>query len=106
ERRGFAHLYLAHHADDQAETVLFHLLRGSGSAGLGGMRPCSLRGSLTIHRPLLGTWREEIDAYVTAHALRHCDDPSNADLQHTRNRMRHEMIPFLEKTLGRNVRAA
>lgn len=99
-------LYLAHHADDQAETLLFNLLRGSGAAGLRGMRPTSQRGRLTIHRPLLGTWREEIDRYVAAHVLRHCEDPSNADLLHTRNRTRHEIIPFLEKSLGRNVRSA
>ncbi len=105
-RRECPRLYLAHHADDQAETLLFNLLRGSGAAGLGGMRPASQRGALTLHRPLLGTWREEIDRYVAAHALRHCEDPTNRDLLHTRNRMRHEIIPFLEKTLGRNVRAA
>jgi tRNA(Ile)-lysidine synthase len=105
-RRACPHLYLAHHADDQAETFLFNLLRGSGSAGLGGMRPVSERGELVIHRPLLGTWREEIDRYVAARDLRHCEDPTNRDLQHTRNRMRHEIIPYLEKTLGRNVRAA
>jgi tRNA(Ile)-lysidine synthase len=105
-RRGCAHLYLAHHADDQAETCLFNLLRGAGSAGLGGMRRISQRGALTIHRPLLGTWRDEIDRYLTAHTLRHCEDPTNRDLQHTRNRMRHEIIPYLEKTLGRNVRSA
>lgn len=105
-RRECPHLYLAHHADDQAETLLFNLLRGSGVAGLCGMSPTSQRGALVLHRPLLGTWREEIDRYVVAQALRHCEDPTNLDLQHTRNRMRHEIIPFLEKTLGRNVRAA
>jgi tRNA(Ile)-lysidine synthase len=105
-RRDCAHLYLAHHADDQAETLLFNLLRGSGTAGLCGMRPTSRRGALTLHRPLLGTWREEIDRYVDAHALRHCEDPTNLDLRHTRNRMRHEIIPFLEKALERNVRSA
>jgi tRNA(Ile)-lysidine synthetase-like protein len=105
-RRECPRLYLAHHADDQAETFLFNLLRGSGSAGLGAMRPVSQRGALIVHRPLLGTWRDEIDRYVAAHALRHCEDPTNRDLQHTRNRMRHEIIPYLEKTLGRNVRAA
>jgi tRNA(Ile)-lysidine synthase len=105
-RRDCPHLYLAHHADDQAETLLFNLLRGSGAAGLCGMRPTSHHGDLILHRPLLGTWREEIDRYVAAHALRHCDDPSNQDLQHTRNRMRHEIVPFLEESLGRNVRRA
>jgi tRNA(Ile)-lysidine synthetase-like protein len=104
-RCGCAHLYLAHHADDQAETFLFNLLRGSGSAGLGAMRAVSQREGLTVHRPLLGVWREEIDDYVAAHALRYCDDPTNRELQHTRNRMRHEILPGLEAALGRKVRA-
>ena len=102
--RGVRRLFLAHHADDQVETFLFNLLRGSGAAGLGAMRASSMRGDLVIVRPLLGVWREEIDRYVAAHGLEFCEDASNADPRHTRNRVRHEILPLLAKAFGREVR--
>ena len=103
-------LFLAHHADDQAETFLFNLFRGSAATGLAGMRPLTTRtvGSVTLQiaRPLLGLWREEIDAYIAAHAIAFREDASNADSRHTRNRMRHEIIPAIERALGRDIRRA
>lgn len=109
-KRKCARLFLAHHADDQVETLLFNLLRGSGAAGLGGMSACTtrtIRGvALTIHRPLLGVWREEIDAYVAAHAIEFREDASNVDPRHTRNRLRHELLPAIERAFGRDVRRA
>ena len=60
--------------------------------------------TLQIARPLLGTWREEIDAYIAAHAIAFREDASNTDPRHTRNRMRHEIIPAIERTLGRDIR--
>ena len=103
-------LFLAQHADDQVETLLFNLFRGSAAAGLAAMRPLSTRtiGGMTLHiaRPLLGMWREEIDAYISAHALAFCEDPSNADPRHTRNRLRHEIIPAIERAFGRDIRRA
>ena len=103
-------LFLAHHADDQAETFLFNLFRGSAAAGLAAMRPLATRtvGSVTLQiaRPLLGMWREKIDAYIAAHALAFSEDASNADPRHTRNRMRHEIIPAIERALGRDIRRA
>lgn len=106
KKRGVRRLFLAHHADDQVETFLFNLLRGSGAAGLAAMRPSSMRGDLEIVRPLLGVWREEIDGYVAEHGLEFCEDASNADPRHTRNRVRHEIIPLLTSAFGREVRAA
>ncbi|MCE9610926.1 MAG: tRNA lysidine(34) synthetase TilS [Chthoniobacter sp.] len=101
-------LFLAHHADDQVETLLFNLFRGSAAAGLAGMRPLTEREiggvTLQIARPLLGMWREEIDAYIAAHGLAFREDASNTDPHHTRNRLRHEIIPGLERTLGRDIR--
>jgi tRNA(Ile)-lysidine synthase len=101
-------LYLAHHADDQVETFLFRLFRGSGATGLGGMRAQASRQvdgtELMILRPLLGVWREEIDAYIAEHQLTFREDPSNADLHHARNQLRHEVIPGLERTFGREIR--
>jgi tRNA(Ile)-lysidine synthase len=109
-KRGCLTLFLAHHADDQVETLLFNLLRGSGAAGLGGMSPTTTRtiGSttLTIHRPLLGVWREEIDAYLAAHGLAFREDASNTDPRHTRNRLRHTLLPEIERAFGRDVRRA
>jgi len=109
-KRGCARLFLAHHADDQVETLLFNLLRGSGAAGLGGMNAITSRTvagvALTIHRPLLGVWREEIDAYVGAHQFDFREDASNADPRHTRNRLRHELLPAIERAFGRDVRRA
>ena len=104
--RGVRRLFLAHHADDQVETFLFNLLRGSGAAGLGAMRATSMRGELEVLRPLLGVWREEIDRYIAEHRLEFCEDSSNADRRHTRNRVRHEIVPMLTREFGREVRGA
>jgi tRNA(Ile)-lysidine synthase len=109
-RRGCASVYLAHHADDQAETVLWNLLRGSGGSGLRGMRPTSERVfgemALQLLRPLLGTWRSEIEEYVAAHQLSFREDSTNEQLGPTRNRLRRCIIPGLEEQLGRGVRTA
>ena len=59
---------------------------------------------LTIVRPLLGVWRSGIDGYVRKHRLKFREDASNKDLAPLRNRLRHRIIPYLEKTLGRNIR--
>ena len=83
----------AHHAGDQAETVVQHLLRGSGLRGLGGMAP--QRGRYI--RPLLGVTREDIDAYCTRYALAYVEDSSNADVAIQRNRIRHELMPVLKE---------
>ena len=103
-------LFLAHHADDQVETLLFNLFRGTGRAGLGGMSPDSERAvdgvKLRLLRPMLGVWREEIDAYIAAHALKFREDESNRALDFTRNRVRHELLPVLEQVFGRDVRGA
>jgi tRNA(Ile)-lysidine synthase len=101
-------LFLAHHADDQVETFLFNLFRGAAMSGLAAMRPLTTRTidgvRLDISRPLLGVWRAEIDAYVAKHGLAFREDASNTDPRHTRNRLRHELLPAIERALGRDVR--
>ena len=101
-------LFLAHHADDQVETLLFNLFRGSAAAGLAAMRPLTTHtiGSVTLQiaRPLLSMWREEIDAHISKHQLAFREDASNNDPRHTRNRLRHEIIPAIERALGRGIR--
>lgn len=91
-------LLLAHHADDQIETCLFNFLRGSGAAGLGGMKPVAKISGLEILRPLLGITRKEIDAYVRQHKVEYREDASNRDNAHTRNRIR-KLLPAVEKVL-------
>jgi len=92
------------------ETFVFNLFRGTGRAGLGGMRPDSERTiegvRLRLLRPMLSIWREEIDRYVSQNRLKFREDASNVSLAHTRNRIRHELLPVLEKLFGRNVRPA
>jgi tRNA(Ile)-lysidine synthase len=89
---------VAHHADDQAETVLLHLIRGSGLAGLRGMLPVSpLPGApeLMLLRPLLTVSRHDIEAYCATYQLQPVYDQSNADTTYLRNRIRHELLPLL-----------
>lgn len=82
-----------HHRGDQAETVLFHLARGTGLAGLRGIPPRRGR----IIRPMLDTGRGEIEAYLLAHALPCAADATNADPAYSRNRIRHQVLPRLEQ---------
>jgi len=87
-----------HHADDQAETVLMHLMRGAGVGGLRGMRPSApLPGSpeLSLIRPLLGVSRVEIMAYCARLHIPYRDDPTNDDLAYRRNWVRHVALPTL-----------
>jgi tRNA(Ile)-lysidine synthase len=110
---GAAYIALAHNSDDQAETVLLRLLRGTGLSGLRGMQVLSslqadlretlpgdnLEGaqSLVLVRPLLGVSRAEIESYCVARALSPRRDTSNEEAHHTRNRVRHELLPLLER---------
>ena len=107
KRRRCRTIFLAHHADDLVETFLINLLRGAGLTGLAAMREVSTRHigavDLSIVRPLLSVWRSEIDAYVRAHRLKFREDASNKNLSPLRNRIRHRVVPYLEKTLGRNI---
>ncbi len=109
---GAARVAVGHNADDQVETILMHLLRGSGLAGLRGMLPgvdlATLRlnpadlpphpgdSSPQLIRPLLEIWRAEIEAYCREQQLSPRQDYSNQDVTFFRNRLRHELIPYLE----------
>lgn len=104
-RRRCLTIFLAHHADDQVETFLLNLFRGAGGRGMGAMRLRSNFGSLEMVRPLLGAWRSKIDHYVKEHRLKFREDATNEELDARRNRMRHKIIPWLEKQCGRNIRA-
>lgn len=90
-------LALAHHLDDQAETVLLRLLRGAGSAGLGGIAQQRRLAQGMLWRPLLATPRERLRRYADAHALRWLDDPSNADTRFDRNFLRNDVLPLIRQ---------
>jgi tRNA(Ile)-lysidine synthase len=93
---------VAHTLDDQAETLLLRLLRGSGATGLAGMRPLVR----DLVRPLLQVSRPEVLAHLHERGLSWREDPSNADTAHRRNRVRHELLPYLETRFNPRIRAA
>lgn len=95
DRLGSAMLVLAHHRDDQAETVLFRAVRGAGPHGVAGMRSLDLRGPNPVWRPLLAVPRQALEAYARLHALSWVEDPSNQDLRFSRNFLRHAILPSL-----------
>lgn len=94
-------LLLAHHQNDQAETVLLQLLRGSGVAGLSGMPEQRLNNrdgkSITLWRPLLNQSRAELEAYAKQHKLKWVEDPSNQNIRYRRNAIRKVILPRLAK---------
>ena len=97
----------AHTLDDQAETVLMKFLRGAGSRGLAGIYPLVLRSSdkgIRLVRPLLGISRAEIEAYLEALEQPWREDESNLDRRFLRNRVRHDLLPLLEREYNPNVR--
>jgi tRNA(Ile)-lysidine synthase len=101
-RRGAVAVLLAHSRDDQAESVLLGLARGSGPRSLAGMAEC--RGP--YRRPLLGVGRATLRAACEALGLRPWDDPQNADPAYARARVRHQALPALEAALGPGVAEA
>ncbi len=105
-KHGCHRLLLAHHADDQIETILHNFLRGTGAAGLGGMKPVARFGPLEIHRPLLAVRRAEIEKYAASRRIVFREDATNASIQPTRNRLRHEILPVLARAFGDSVHDA
>lgn len=94
-----------HQADDQIETVLFNLFRGSGLAGLSGMNVASNYQKMLLIKPLLKIWRKEIESYCIEKGLSPNIDKSNFTLQYTRNRIRNELIPYLEEYFNDSIKS-
>jgi tRNA(Ile)-lysidine synthase len=92
---------VGHTADDQVETILMHFLRGAGLAGLKGMGASTILAEfdpdIPLVRPILHLWRSETETYCREHGLQPVYDPSNRDETYFRNRLRHSLIPELEK---------
>jgi tRNA(Ile)-lysidine synthase len=101
ERAGATHSATPHHADDQAETVLFRAARGTGIDGLGGIAPLLPSG---LARPLLPFWQRELRRYARRHRLRWRTDQSNFLRGYTRNRIRLDVLPLLEREVAPGAR--
>ena len=115
EKTAHAHKFnkiaLGHTLNDQAETLLMRLLRGSGLEGLAGIPPVRPAQLCQYIRPLIECTREQIEAYAKVHKLRWREDPTNYDTKIVRNKIRHELIPILKEynpnllqSLGRTAR--
>lgn len=89
-------IYLAHHSDDDVETMMFKMIRGCGLTGLTGLKDVITYDGLTIHRPLLKTTKEEIYHYATNHGLSWVTDESNSDTSYSRNYLRNKIIPAIK----------
>lgn len=95
---GGRHVAVAHTADDQAETILHRMLRGTGLAGLGGMADArELVAGVSLVRPMLGLTREDVRGYLAAAGEAWREDPTNTDTRHARNFLRHDVIPRCEQ---------
>lgn len=94
----------AHHMDDQAETVLMHILRGTGPNGLAGMRVSTQMGELRLIRPLLGISRREIISFLKSRRIPYVTDSTNQSVRYLRNKIRHKLIPFLESRFRKDVK--
>ncbi len=104
--RGFSRAAVAHHADDQAETVLMRILRGAGLRGLAGIPPIRELGEkVTVIRPFIEVSRAQIEKYCAQRGLATRTDPTNVDTQYFRNKVRCELLPLLEREYNSNIRA-
>ena len=101
---------LAHHADDQVETCLFNFLRGSGIAGLSGMKPRSKRNvdgtELELLRPLLSTPKAELRGYLKTRKIRFREDATNTIAEASRNKLRIKVLPLIEELLGSSFKGS
>ena len=103
---GCAQVWLAHHADDQVETVLLALSRGAGVSGLAAMPALMTRAQVVFARPLLSVAAQSVRDWLRQQQHAYCDDPSNADCQLTRNRIRHQVLPAFRQAfpaMGKTV---
>ena len=114
---GYSYVSVAHHADDNAETLMLNLVRGTGLKGMSGMKPLSglpysqEDSYIRLMRPLLGFTRKQIEGYVFGHDVPYRNDSTNSSVEYRRNSIRHEVFPLLEKmnpsfvrTLNREMR--
>lgn len=102
QETGAGKIATGHHRDDQVETVLFRLMRGTGAQGMAGMAPQNG----DIIRPLIECSRREIEAYCRENAIPFVNDGTNDTLLYTRNKIRHQLIPWMSENINPNVAEA
>ncbi|MBU4343668.1 MAG: tRNA lysidine(34) synthetase TilS [Candidatus Omnitrophica bacterium] len=95
---------VGHTRDDQAETVLMRAIRGAGMAGLGGISPVKDMAGFTVIRPLIELSRKDIEGFIKGSDLKFRHDSTNDEVVFTRNRVRHELIPYIEDKFNSNVK--
>ena len=96
QSEGYDYISVAHHKDDQAESILAHIIRGSGLNGLTGMSVVQSEYAIPVVRPLLDVTKENLLAYIGTKQISYCVDSTNDDVRYQRNRIRHRIIPELE----------
>ena len=96
QSEGYDYISVAHHKDDQAESILAHIIRGSGLNGLTGMSVVQSEYATPVVRPLLDVTKENLLAYIETKQISYCVDSTNDDVRYQRNRIRHRIIPELE----------
>ena len=96
QSEGYDYISVAHHKDDQAESILAHIIRGSGLNGLTGMSVVQSEYAIPVVRPLLDVTKENLLAYIGTKHISYCVDPTNEDVRYQRNRIRHCIMPELE----------
>jgi tRNA(Ile)-lysidine synthase len=105
ESIGARYILMGHTADDQAETVLHNICRGTGLAGVAGIRfTRRINEAVTVVRPFLDVWRSEILSYLDHINQTYRTDSSNQSTMYTRNRIRHDVLPRLEEEINRSTR--
>lgn len=101
---GFNRIAVAHNSDDNAETVLFNIFRGSGIAGVRGIRPCRrVDENLTVIRPVLCLSRPEIEEYLKERKLCWCTDETNLENGYSRNKIRNSLLPQIKEQINENA---
>ncbi len=106
KKTGIRKVALAHHADDQAETVLMRVIQGTGLRGLQGIRPVIRQKGVTYIRPLMGVSRAALRAFLKRKGISFREDRTNRSSRFLRNRVRRELLPLLEKKFNPQVRRA
>jgi len=104
QKIGAQKIALAHTQDDDVETILFRMLRGSGLHGMSGIPYLRDFKGYQVIRPLKEFTHDEIVTILKEGGISWCEDPSNRDPRYTRNRIRHELLPFLEEAFNPNIR--
>ncbi len=99
-------IVLGHTQDDLAETILMHLLRGTGFMGMRGMIPKREMQGVVYIRPLIDISRKEIEIFLKSEKIKFRNDPSNQSLKFFRNKIRKQLIPFLQKGYNENIKAS